>query len=179
LNNTKTKIELRDPSGKVVDKIKYDRKNKKIEEDEIYEENDDDWEWHETQTNTDSTQTDTEKSKENPLLPSGEDVRRTGEGETLKILENIIDPDLIGKYSIDPRWQIKQENKIKLASFSSKIKIQRNLDTAVLGASTIKNTGEFYSFTRPAHQKHWAIKLAEALWLKINYILNIIILKVF
>lgn len=176
LNNTKTKIELRDPSGKVADKIKYDRKKKKIEEDEIYEENDDDWEWHETQTDADLTQTNTENEQKvsSPLEREVEDERIDSDMQ-----EKTISPDLIGKYSIDPRWQTKQENKIKLAGFSSKIKFQKNLDTAVLGASTIKNAGEFYSFTRPVHQKHWAIKLAEELWLKINYLLNIIIFKVF
>ena len=69
LGNEKTKIELRDPSGKVVQKIKYDRKKNKIADDEIYEKNDDGWQWIETQNNTEAIQ--------NPPLPLGEDVRRT------------------------------------------------------------------------------------------------------
>ncbi|MFA6160317.1 MAG: lamin tail domain-containing protein, partial [Parcubacteria group bacterium] len=87
LGNEKTKIELRDPSGKVVQKIKYDRKKDKIAEDEIYEKNDDGWNWVGAQNNTELKQNNT-KTIENPLLPLGEGARRADEGTSATTEEN-------------------------------------------------------------------------------------------
>ena len=183
LGNEKTKIELRDPSGKVVQKIKYDRKKNKIAEDEIYKKNDAGWSWIETPSNI-------ENKIKNPLLPLGEGARRADEGTSTTTEENIIDiPDSeiqasLGKYTTSPIWQKKQKTRHNLAYSKHTITFPEKLipqNSRVLGVETgFKpiSTENYYSFTTPTNQRHWAIKLLENSWDKINFSLNYILLKI-
>lgn len=168
LNNTKTKIELRDPSGKVVQKIKYDRTKNKIEEDEIYQEGN----WLKPDIITENAG--------HPLPLGGNAPTETREGRSEEIsplsLEINISPEEIqanlGKFSEDPAWNSKKENKIILLSYNTNIKTPASLVgsfSRVAGASTEKNI--------PPSQKHWLMEIANVFWTMINSTANNILNK--
>ncbi|PIP28021.1 MAG: hypothetical protein COX29_03440 [Candidatus Moranbacteria bacterium CG23_combo_of_CG06-09_8_20_14_all_35_22] len=180
LGNEKTKIELRDPSGKVVQKIKYDRKKDKIAEDEIYEKNDEGWNWVETPSNI-------ENKIKDPLLPLGEGAQRADEGTSATTEENIfIIPNSeiqasLGRYTTSPDWQKKQKNRQKMALSSHDIILSEKLipqNSRVLGAQSLNLHENFYTFTPPIHNKHWAIIFWENSSSNINYFLNYLLLKI-
>ena len=172
LGNEKTKIELRDPSGKTVQKIRYDRKKNKIAEDEIYEKNEAGWEWNVTRIDADSTQTDTQIQK-----------IKTAE----EILSDISEEEIsanIGKYTTSPNWQKKQKDHRILAYSKHSITFPEKFtpqNTRVLGVEKGFRpvfTENYYSFTTPSNQKHWAINLLENNWININSFLNYLVLKI-
>ena len=186
LNNQKTRIELRDPTGKVIQEIKYKlAKNKTVEEGAIYEKPaGKKWGW-----NIENAEKKETKQKQNPLLPSGEGGRRPDEGETenkegtnFNVSNQEIQANL-GKYTPNPSWQRKQNYRIILASSSidGKIKIPENILTSqprVLGAEKIKTEDNYYAFTPIVQEKHWAIKMTDNFWMKINLFLNQLLLKI-
>jgi len=102
LNNTKNKIELRDPTGETVQKIKYNRKKGKIEEDETFSISGKNWNWNKPSENT-LEKNNTDKPKENevvndmPTLSSEETSQKTDSEEEKKKQEenNIIKEDII------------------------------------------------------------------------------------
>jgi hypothetical protein len=155
LNNTKTKIELRDPSGKVVQKIKYDRTKNKIEEDETYQAGD----WIKPPTNADNMQNNMENNN-----PGGE-------------INNAVNvsPDEIqasvGKFSEVPDLIARKQNKVILLGYNTKIKTPLSLvnSSHIAGASTERNI--------IPSQKHWVVKLLDDFWTIINSDLNRIINK--
>lgn len=177
LVNTKDKIELRDPSGKTVQKIKYDHGEKSISEDGTYSKNGDAWEWIETQKNTESEQNDTENSE----TPNDTKLEQTDTEETILDIPDSEIQTSLGKYTISPDWQKRKDIQIKLAFSNSKISMPKIILTnqpRVLGAQKINLAENYYSFTTPSNQKHWAIKLLENSWDKINFSINYILLKI-
>ncbi|MDO9231194.1 MAG: lamin tail domain-containing protein [bacterium] len=189
LVNTKDKIELRDPSGKTVQKIKYDHGKKSVSEDGTYSKINGSWEWIETQNDTELKQNNTE-AIENPLLPLGEGARRADEGASATTEEDIlIIPDSeiqanLGKYTTSPDWQKKQKDRLILAYSKHTITFTENLlsqNTRVLGVMTgfkPVSTENYYSFTTPSNQKHWATSFFDSIWLKLNFSINYILLKI-
>lgn len=172
LGNKKTKIEFRSPDGKAVQKIKYDHGKKSIAEDEIYSKVDSKWIWIEPQS--------IENKSENHLLPLGEGTRRADEGTSVE--EEIILPDPnLGKYSTSPTWQKKQKDRLILAYSSATVTLPENFlasQPKVLGTQIIKTQENYYTFTRPINQKHWAVEFFDSIWLKINFSINKLILKI-
>lgn len=157
LGNKQAKIELRYPDGKVADKIKYDRKDDSIAEDEIYQKENSDWQWLETQKIIVE-----EKAQE----PSEEIIAKIEpEKQILQEAENA-DFDLadLGKYSEDPIWRQKQakQNALLFAGLNiSPEKILFQNQSRVLGVSSIiipatKNSDQFW--------KRINAKLNEFIW---------------
>jgi hypothetical protein len=148
LGNKQAKIELRYPDGKVADKIKYDRKNDSITEDEIYQKENADWQWLETQKII-VKEKDQEPSEE--IIEIIEKIEP--EKQILQEAENV-DFDLadLGKYSEDPIWRQKQakQNALLFAGLNiSPEKILFQNQSRVLGASSIiipatKNSDQFW-----------------------------------
>ena len=166
LANTKTKLELRDPSGKAVQKIEYDNGKKSIQEDALYQkETNSEWEWSKTAATVGANIVSAQSTQV---------TEKSAPTETPPPVPMIPTEDL-GKYSVDPAWQKKRDYKIELANFNSKIKIPQTTlqnQPLVLGARIIPIQEHYYTFTKIIPQKHWAILLYENLWLEINSKLN-------
>jgi hypothetical protein len=188
LNNIKNKIELRDPTGETVQKIKYNRKKDKIEDDEIFAISGKNWEWNKPMNNSAPEENNTELNSDNniPPLPSGEDVRqnfsenleRTGEGSKENTGDIIIIPQSeidsgIGKATPDISWQNKKDNRIILIGYGTTINTPVNLlnipHGQVLGASDEK-------YFPP--EKHWAVSLFDNSVRKINFGLNWVLSRI-
>jgi hypothetical protein len=171
LNNVKTKIELRDPTGEVAQKLKYDRTKNKIEDDETFELTGKNWEWNKSLDNT--------KSSEAPPLPSGEDVPSdgTGEGTDENTGDILIVPDSeieanIGKFTSDISWENKKNSRIALIGYGTTIntpKIISQNQPVVLGVSDEKYI---------PLEKHWAVLLFDNTLRKINFGLNWVLNKI-
>jgi hypothetical protein len=177
LGNKVSKIELRMPNGKTIQKIKYDRKDDSISDDETYEKNENGWNWIEAQNDTEEeAQKNTEEKI--PPLPEGDNVSNNLEaGEDTAENSNNNDINLtqqeilsaIGKYSLNPDWQEKQKNKIVLLSAGTNVrppKILLENQARVLGVSTKKIE------TQPNVGDKKFYPLIKRLWVKINSGLN-------
>ena len=162
LTNAKDKLELRDPSGKAVQKIQYDHGKKSIQEETLYQKKEgSNWEWSEPAT------------AEGASLASAEN-KQDAPPAIFTPAPTISAADL-GKYSLDPAWQKKQNYQIELATFSSALEIPAAINNAtphVLGARIVIYDGNYYTFTSAIPQKHWVITFAETFWLKINSGIN-------
>jgi len=162
LNNTQAKIELRDPTGHVVQKIKYDRRKNKIVEDETFELDNKKWQWSKPPEAATEASTKTKEKKASNITPPSENNSTD---------ENIIAPQSeveanTGKYTDNPDWQSRRENQIKLLSYNSHVKTPEIILTnqpAVLGTSIEK-------YSPP--EKHWTVSLFDNIWRKINYCFN-------
>ena len=172
LVNTKDKIELRDPSGKIVQKIKYDHGKKSISDDEIYTKIDSNWQWIETQTEQ------IEKETNNPkdILPANETELKTEQLKTNE--ENPIQVDInlsdLGKSTENPAWQAKQKNQIILLLADSNIDSEKFLSQnqgKVLGISKVNPTQ--YHQTEDNQIK---LNRLNQFWKKINAKLNQLVL---
>jgi hypothetical protein len=191
LNNSKAKIELRDPDGKIIQEIKYKlKKNTTVEENAIYKKSDKNkWDWS-------SENTDDKKKiiseKNNPASLSSSEKNKLTSAKEKREDENTVNISLeeiqagLGKLCEDSRWKIRKESRKKILLADLKIKIPaENFSTSfVLGSETsfrvtsaIKTYENYYFFTRFDFKKHWAIDLWEKELIKINSILNGVISK--
>ncbi|MEI6588136.1 MAG: lamin tail domain-containing protein [Candidatus Moraniibacteriota bacterium] len=182
LGNKQAKIELRYPDGKVADKLKYDRKDDSISEDELYQKDDNDWQWTNDQNNTEAetllnteiisqnnkkiTETIPENNQE-AVINNSEESKNNDPGPK----EEKTDFDLseLGKYSENPNWSAKREKQITLLFAGSNISPSKKLSPnrgLVLGAATTKNISQKTTITKSSNQ----------FWKKINAKLNEIIL---
>lgn len=153
LNNTGMKLELRYPNGKTADKMSYAKE--KIAEDEIYRKVNGKWAWI-------APPTETKLAEAAPATPviKNEDIDMS---------------DILGKYSADPEWRKKKENRIILASFNQKLSTIS--EGQVLGTSIIRETENYYTFTPYAPEKHWVVKLWEDLLAILNSFINNLLLQ--
>ena len=171
LGNKVSKIELRMPNGKAIQKIKYDRKDDSISEDETYEKNEDGWGWNKPLTNVDETKTDADAGAihESPLPPEEESAPVENTTDINLTQQEILSS--IGKYSASPVWQEKQKNKIILLTAGTDVKppeIFFQNQPQVLGAWTMKKS------VPPKDSEEWW----EDWWIKINSNLNRILNKI-
>lgn len=156
LGNKQAKIELRYPDGKVADKIKYDRKNDSIAEDEIYQKENADWQWMETQKIVVEEKAPVLSEE---IIEKIEPEKETAPEEENKnnspgINQENADFDLadLGKYSENPIWRQKQakQNALLFAGLNiSPEKILFQNQSRVLGVSSIiipatKNSDQFW-----------------------------------
>jgi hypothetical protein len=172
LNNTKTKIELRDPSGKVAQKIEYDRTTNKIEEDEIYQKGGAGWDWLKAQTDADTTRTNADNIKNDTEINTPPEEIKNPEENIITLSDTEIREGL-GKFSEDPNWTAKKETRIILLGYNTGIKTPPYILEPfgrVAGASTKKNV--------PPPQKHWTVKLLYFSWIKINSGMNWILNRI-
>jgi PKD repeat protein len=167
LNNTKTKIELRDPTGEVVQKLKYDRTKNKITDDETFELTGKNWNWNAPENpvpGENNTQTDSESREQKSLFPTTENSQ-PNEEEIIIAPASEIEAN-IGKFTPDISWNNKKDSRIQLISYGTVINTPANLlenQGRVAGASTEK-------YFPP--EKHWAVVLFDNTVKKINFGLN-------
>jgi hypothetical protein len=178
LGNKQAKIELRYPNGKVADKLKYDRKDDSISEDELYRKDGNDWQWTNDQNNAETETLPNTKiiSQNNTEVAAigQETAPNNSEGDansTPELEQEKADFDLsdLGKYSENPNWSAKREKQITLLFAGSNISPSKKLlpnQGLVLGAATTKNIS----------QKTTIAKSPNQFWKKINAKLNEIIL---
>lgn len=167
LGNKQAKLELRYPDGKVADKIKYDRKNDSISEDELYQKEGNAWQWILSQKDAEEKQSATElKTTENVEIKPTDTVPEVKIEEPEKADFDLSD---LGKSTKNPAWQEKQKTQIVLLFAKSNINPEKFLTKnqgRVLGISTVK-----FSSTKITPPKS-----ADQLWKKINAKLNEFIL---
>lgn len=155
LNNTVMKLELRYPNGKTADKVAYQKE--KINENEIYKKTNGQWAWIAPEAENKLALAEN-LVENNPVLADNQEIQNN-----------------LGKYSTDPQWQKKKENAIVLASYATNLSLPKDFSNQprVLGASTIQNDSDYFSFGRPyVPEPHWAVKFVNSLGSKINQLLN-------
>jgi len=158
LNNFAMKLELRYPNGKTADKVAYAKE--KIAEDEIYQKTNGKWAWIAPPAENKLVLADS-PTENNPVVATYGDT---------EIQNNL------GKQTIN---ETKAKNKIILANYATDLSLPDDLASRprVLGAETVNNSENYYTFTPPAPpEKHWAIKFLENIGMSANSILNKFIL---
>ena len=173
LNNTKTKIELRYPDGKVADKIKYDRKKDKIEEDETYEKINDEWQWIEPEENSKEKQNNIKTMKETnpPIGLASEDSNNSTKtsAEMPPQIQGASEENIIN-YTPNPQIISKKQIALKILALSPRIKMPETLLNTNGKVSEASRGIKYYS-----QQKHWSIEIADNFLTKINYWVNRVI----
>ena len=166
LGNKQAKIELRYPDGKVADKIKYNRKDNSISEDELYQKTTAGWDW----TTPEKEPTPTNEESEKPVAPISETLPE----EKPEEINVDIDLSLLGKYSENPAWQQKQEKQLVFIFAGSNISPARLLaqnQGRVLGISTENH----FQITHNQEKTTLSPFSFDFIWKKINARLNWII----
>ena len=164
LHNKASHIELRYPNGKVASHMKYATMDKSIADDEIYEKTKSGWVWKKpvVLTNEIAPSVPADSASE----PEPESVSTVVPSE--EILPEPAIEDL-GKFSPSPDWENKQKTKFSLLNFGFQIKTA----SADSGQKGIR----IASRTETPTRKHWIIKLRDDFFLKINLLLNKIIMS--
>jgi hypothetical protein len=195
LNNSQSKIELRYPDGETAQKLKYNRKKDKIEDDEVFAISGKSWTWNKPQNSAEENQNDTENNQndENPLLPAspaggpyGEarlPTRQSGsrpdEGETINQEETTPSDDIqiskeeleasLGKYSENPAYIARKQSRVQLVGYNTKI----NTPVSMLGhQGHVLGVETGFKPVSTISEKHWPIRLIDDIWIKINSSLN-------
>jgi hypothetical protein len=165
LNNTKAKIQLRYPDGKVAHEVKYKSPNKSIADDEIYQKVKVEWEW------VASKETITKKQATNNTQDIVINIQTNTNAEIAveNKTEEIIAP-------VD----IKKENKL-LALNNSQVKIELlKSQPRVLGAETVREIDGVYLLTPEVPQKdHYVIVFLRNFSVIFNSFLNALIDRTF
>lgn len=162
LNNVRNKIELRSPDGKSVQKIKYNRKENKIEEDEMYQEKNDQWDW--ISADNDIVQ----EEIENAL------VKKVVELATDKIAEKEKSLSFVKKEDFS-------ENDKLVAIVDFDLKLKMPAKAILKKEKSLKENdslrGDFYFFTKAHPKKHWIENVRANVLVEVNSRLNGIISK--
>ncbi len=174
LNNTKAKIQLRYPDGKVAQEVKYKKANE-ISEGEIYQKVKGGWTWlqkisndklqipNKIQNSIDNSQEAIDNNQNTIISLSSvisnqsSEIQNTDEG--------------IGE-EVGRRVEIKRENRL-LKNNSELVKIELlKTQPRVLGAETVREVGGQYFFTPQVEQKHYLISFWEKLLASLNAGMN-------
>lgn len=152
LGNKQAKVELRYPNGKIADKLKYNRKDTSISEDELFQKDKATWHW------TEATPTKNTK-KGIPQYNATENTENMPEELSAINLNNLPDENIekkevsepatsinasnnLGKSTADPTWSAKQKVQLILLFSKSNIDPEKFLaknQGRVLGISTTKS----------------------------------------
>lgn len=193
LNNMKNKLELRDPLGEVVQKIKYDKKKDKMEEDEVYKINGKKWSWDNSASPVSSKKISTKKasafianvsnSTTAPLAPALSEEELQNQKLDREVEENAdkftpVPEEENDENSDEPEdfSKIKTPNNLALNNLAPKFSPERG---RVLGAFDMRETEKQYLFTPATEQKHWAKNLINSFWQEINFRINKTLLNFF
>lgn len=176
LNNSQSKIELRYPDGNAAQKLKYNRKKDKIEDNEAFEKNGKNWTWNKPQSSLDENPNDTEIPEDNnssteSILPQEntvptEDIPK----EDIQIDKSELEEN-IGKFSENPDFTYKKQNRIQLISYATKI----NTPTTLMDIPG-KVAGAYAEKTI-APKKSWPTQAVDWMWIKVNSNINLILNK--
>ena len=179
LNNTKAKIELRYPDGKVAQKLKY-KKIGSVGEDEIYMKIKGGWEWEggdkkqvtsNKETTNDKLQitNNIQNSTDNIQTENAEDLLLVT-GQPSSVIENAGTQN--AQEIIEPT-EIKKENKLdEINNENIKIEILKNIPH-VLGSGSVREIDGQYLFTPPAiEQGYYAVTFFKNISADLNSRLN-------
>ncbi|MDD5463803.1 MAG: lamin tail domain-containing protein [Candidatus Moranbacteria bacterium] len=160
LNNTKSKIQLRYPDGKVAYEVKYKSPNKTIADGEIYQKVKGGWAWAKPKQDTIIKKQDT-NNIQNSI------INNQGNANIKNIEENKIEEIVV------PVEIIERENKL-LVNGSENVRIKLLKATPrVLGAETVREVDGIYFFTPQIPEKeHYAIVFLKNIFLSLNLQLN-------
>lgn len=162
LNNKAMKLELRYPDGQTADKLAYAKD--KIADDEIYKKTGNQWAWIAPPAKT-----------ELAVAPTPAEASPTVVATETEVSENL------GKFTANPELEKKNEYRISLANYDSKIVIPKDTSEPsgrVLGASTVRETESTFSFTQAAPpEKHWLMKFLDYLAISANALANKLFLR--
>ena len=167
LGNKQAKIELRYPDGKVADKIKYNRKDDSISEDELYQKTTAGWNW----TTPEKEPAPANEEPESPAEPLAETPIEEKPEET----NADINLSLLGKSTEDPAWREKQRAQVVLLFAKSNINPEKFLaknQGQVLGISTENH----FQITHTQEETWKSVFSVDFVWKKINTRLNQLIL---
>ena len=151
LNNTKAKVELRYPNGKVASKLAYDKKTKSIAEDEIYTKESGRWVWVAPKAETKLASAEIQKNNVGADLASVQEQIQTVKEETSE--KNIILADS----------QNFSQDETLLKNSLEKFTRPQGI---VLGAATFRPT---FSGTYPPRNKN---SYMEIVFSKLNFFAN-------
>lgn len=161
LNNKKTKIELRYPNGKVASKLKYDKGDESVGEEELYQKEGDEWLWI-------GSQNDIETPPNNIEINNIESAEDNSEDQVESIGKDI-NPEEIGKQSSDGS---KEELQNKMLNYNlPNLKLSKINRQLVLGASIVKSDLNFH-FTGGQVEEHYTVIFFKKLFAIVNYWLN-------
>jgi len=160
LNNTKAKIQLRYPDGKVAQEVKY-KKTSEIGEGEIYQKVKGGWVWKIVISNQELvTSNKNTKVSEQEAVDSEQGTINNRQDTIIKIQET------------SEEQNTKRENKILTGEDDLvKIELLKNQPT-VLGAETVREVGGQYFFTPQIEQKHYLVSFWERILTKLNTGMN-------
>jgi len=186
LNNSQNKIELRYPDGNVAQKIKYNRKKDKIEDDEIFEITEKNWTWNKPQNSTGETLADAKNAStsSSTLVPPEGKAPEEDPGNAdpekenaANQEENVLNTDIqidnlefesnLGKFSENPSFTAKKKNRIQLVSYATQINMPDFVPKPtgqIAGAYTEKIV--FFE------KKHWLLKTISQTWTGLNSGIN-------
>jgi len=177
LNNSQNKIELRYPDGKIVQKLKYNRKKDKISEDEVFEINNKNWTWNKPQTNTNDMQNTNDNPKagtENKQIIMENNLKPTTEEENIEIkIDELEIKENLGKFSKNSDFSAKRKDRIQLIGYATKI----NTPESVLSFSG-KIAGDYTEKIDRLEKKHWVLQITNIIWVELNSSINNILNKI-
>lgn len=173
LANKQTKIELRYPNGKIADKLKYDYGDGSIGEDEVYVKNDKKWQWLDMQSDTKENQLDATQpnSSSHETATKTENPDNNVEKVDIEISPEELEASL-GRFSEDPSWQAKKENRIILLGYNSNVKAP---------ACLLENHGKVLGVeVERSEQKevHWLKNIIAVFLRRLNLFINTFFLKI-
>ena len=187
LNNTKAKIQLRYPDGKVAQEVKY-KKTSEIGEGEIYRKVKGGWTWvvsEQQSTNSEQETIDNEQNtKDNSqnTINNEQGTINNRRDTIIKIQEtnneqekNTVTSNQPAS-SVDGSSVISNENRRKNKILTgedenAKIELLKN-QPAVLGAETVREVDGQYFFTPKIEQKHYLVSFWEKLLVNFNAGMN-------
>ncbi len=164
LNNTKARIQLRYPDGKVAQEVKY-KKAEGIQDGEVYQKVKGGWVWKIVISNQELVTSnknikvsEQEAVDDNQKAISNEQEAKDNNQNTLDLTTG-----QSGNVQDD-----KRENKILTGEDDLvKIELLKN-QPAVLGAETVREVGGQYLFTPQIEQKHYLVSFWEKLFTNLN-----------
>lgn len=175
LNNTKAKIQLRYPDGKVAHEVRYESPNKSITEGEIYQKVKGGWEWAGGVESFVSS------------LSSGQKSIKSIEQKDLNILSSIINPPAGETGNLPLNVEIKEieeiimpikiemENKFVLLNNENvKIELLKS-EPHVLGTKTVQEIDGVYLFTPQIEQQHYMVIFLKSIFYVLNLKLNTVV----
>lgn len=161
LPNTKGKIELRYPNGKVASHVSYGNKKKSIAEGATYEKTKSGWKWNLPFVKTAATEKPADATEITAVILPQENT--PAQPKPAPVLS---EKDL-GRSTPSPTWQSKKETRFSLLNFGLGIKTAQAFSEE--NHPSVKN---YFSAQNFPAQKHWFLVLLENLNVKINYFLN-------
>ena len=171
LNNTASKIELRNPADRSVSKVNYSFKGG-VPEDAVYKKSGKKWQW------TNLTETEPEEQKISVAPNRPEEISQEAATTTAPPTSEIAPIESIN-YSPVPKPEIRKEKQLRLAGLDRIKNFGYDNLNKVLGIQTVRADGDNnYVFTNSYPHKHWAIIFLEDIETKLNSLLNKLLLAI-